>query len=404
MNILSFVEGANPTYGGIGIHSAPLIGRYLSERGHHLRMVIGGTVNPGQEKYVIKNHPQQSCFSFPGSQGSFGIFAYPAFTRWSFSPAMLGDLNDTARQADFFLLHSLYSFPVLAGHLLAIRHQKPYAVWMHGVLAPFQKTVGKNKKALYDFLFSRSILKHASALIFTARGEKSEIGQLDLRSPTTIIPLGFESAGRLSGRPGIFRKTFLQDFQGNVILFLGRVNAKKGLDILIPAFHKVLQQSPNTILVIVGGDDPPAYGDKIRNLVAGLGLSKNVLFTGLLVGQDKADVLADADLFVLPSRAENFGYSIFEAMAQGIPVLVSNEINYAAEIVHAGAGIALPLLPDLFTQQILRLIDEPFTRIQMGEKGRQFVSSFSWQKCAESLENLVSCILHNFPIPDEYPR
>ncbi|NPV76925.1 MAG: glycosyltransferase [Anaerolineae bacterium] len=400
MKIISFVEGANPKYGGVGIFSAPIINMHLSERGHDVRVVIGGAITPGYEKYRINSLDQEPSPE-RASQGSFGIVAFPALGRWSFSPSLIRHVKKEAQKADFLMLHSLYSYPVLTGYWLAKINQIPYGLWLHGVLAPFQRAVGKHKKFIYDRLFARSILNHASVLLFTAAGEKEETSGLNLKAPSTIIPLGFEPSN-LVGQKGEFRKKYLADFQGDFILFLARINAKKGLELLISAFAQVLNQKPETLLVIAGGDDPPEYGHKIRKMAAKNGYGKSVIFTGLLLGQDKENAFTDATLYVLPSHAENFGFSIFEAMSKGLPVIISNSINYAQEIERRGAGILVPLDEHILASEILQLLNNPAKRRMMGENGKKLVAQFAWQRSAKSLEDAICRVLRKEPIPPNY--
>ena len=98
------------------------------------------------------------------------------------------------RASDFVTLHSIYSFPVLAGYCLARFYRKPYAIWPHGVLAPFQREVSKKKKWLYDRLIARQILNHASVVFFSAAGEREEAASLGLRAPSVVVPDAIEAA------------------------------------------------------------------------------------------------------------------------------------------------------------------------------------------------------------------
>ncbi|MCC6147936.1 MAG: glycosyltransferase [Anaerolineaceae bacterium] len=399
MKIISFVEGANPKYGGMGIPSAPRIAKSLSKRGHDLRVVIGGTINPGYEKYRIPLSARQYPLRISG--GFFGILDFPSIGRWSFSPAILNSLRKELQGTDFILLHSLYSFPVLAGYWLAKKAHIPYGLWLHGVLAPFQRKVGRRKKLVYDYLFVRSILNQASILFFTAPGEQHETEDLNLFPPSTIIPLGFDP-NNIQGHKGCFREKYLGGSKADFILFLARINAKKGLELLLSAFQQALLEKPDLILVIAGGDDPLEYGNKIRRMAEHKGISKSVIFTGLLLGQDKANAFADASIYVLPSHAENFGFSVFEAMATGLPVVVSNSINYAQLIEQEGAGAALALDPRLFAEEILKLLADPDKRSTMGEKGKALAARFTWPKCAQNLENAIQRVLNKEAVPPNY--
>lgn len=132
MKVFSFVEGANPRKGGLGLVGVPMIAKSLVDRGHQEILVIGGRFNLGRETFV---QPDVSTAIHKRSgQGNFGIVTFPACTEWAFAPSIFWRVCCYARDADFIILHSLYSFPVLAGFLLARFYRKPYGLWPHGTV------------------------------------------------------------------------------------------------------------------------------------------------------------------------------------------------------------------------------------------------------------------------------
>ena len=112
-----------------------------------------------------------------------GVVCFPAYGRWYFSPRLYHETAPFVRDADFVTMHSLYSYPVLAGYLLARRYRKPYGVWPHGVLAPVQRLVSARKKALYSTAIARRILASASILFYSSEGEREEARVLVLTAP-----------------------------------------------------------------------------------------------------------------------------------------------------------------------------------------------------------------------------
>ena len=148
MKVFSFVEGAYPHRGGLGLVGVPHITRSLAEQGHQVVLNIGGRVSLGAERFVQSD--VGNALHQKSGAGTFGIVTYSAHGRWCFAPAMFWMLSRHVRDADFIMLHSLHSFPVLAGYLLARLHHKPYGLWPHGVLAPFQRRVSAGKKKIYD--------------------------------------------------------------------------------------------------------------------------------------------------------------------------------------------------------------------------------------------------------------
>jgi glycosyltransferase involved in cell wall biosynthesis len=398
VKILSFVEGANPRKGGLGLVGVPMIAKSLADRGHQEVLVIGGRVNPGREPFVqpdIATAAQKK-----NGPGSFGIVTFPAWSKWAFAPAILWRLCRYARDADFIILHSLYSFPVLAGYLLDRLYRKPYGLWPHGVLLPVQRRISIGKKRIYDWLVARRILSQASALFFAALGEREEAYKLGLTPPSVVIPHGFDAREfeRLPPR-GQFRAKYLDGQQGPLVLYLSRLNAKKGLDLLAKAFALVADQVPDARLAIVGRGDPVSFEAEVKNWVHKFGLEDRTIMPGLLTGQERLVAFADADIFVFPSVAENFGFAMFEAMASHLPVVVSDTLDYAAQVQHYEAGLVVRRDPQEFANAILKLLRDSDLRKRMGENGLRLARAYSWEACGEKVERTIQCILQGKPLP-----
>ena len=398
MRILSFVEGARPRKGGLGLVWVPMIAKSLADRGHTELLVIGGRVNPGQDALV---QPSLAFVPQIGSAGGwFGIFTFAAWGTWACAPAMLWRLRRQARDADFITLHSLYSFPVLAGYLLARFYRKPYGLWPHGVLLPVQREISAGRKRIYDWLIARRILKQAAALFFSGLGEREDAYKLGLTAPSVVIPHGFDSREfeNLPSR-GHFRAKYLDGHEGPLVLYLSRLNAKKGLDLLAKAFALVIRQVPNARLAIVGSGDPPAFASQVRDWLHGCGVERCSVMTGLLTGQEKLQAFADADVFVFPSEAENFGFAMFEAMASCIPVVVSNTLEYAGEVERSDAGLVVRRDAQEFASGIIKLLGNADLRRRMGKNGLVLARQFSWEKCGQSIERTLKCIMTGKPPP-----
>lgn len=398
MKILNFVEGVNPRKGGLGLVGVPMIVKSLADRGHQVVLIIGGRVNPGRERFVqpdINTALQQKS-----GLGTFGIVTYPACGWWAFAPAMFWRLGRHVRDADFISLHSLYSFPVLTGYLLARLYHKPYGLWPHGVLAPFQRRVHAGRKKIYDWIIARHILNQASAIFYSAPGEREESHLEGLTPPSVIIPHGFDAQEYVQILPrGQFRAKYLNDHSGPMVLYLSRLNAKKGLDLLAQAFALVVNQMPDARLAIVGSGDPPKFELQVKSWLQESGVDNRAVMPGLLIGQEKLQAFADADVFVLPSHAENFGFAVFEAMASRVPVVVSDTLNYAEEIRCYEAGLVVRREPQEFAAAILKLLSDPGLRRRMGQNGLRMAQVYSWESCGEKVERATQCILQGQPLP-----
>lgn len=248
-----------------------------------------------------------------------------------------------ARAKDFagVFIHGLWQWQG-AGVWRALRGGgTPYYIFPHGMLDPWFRQawpLRHARKALYWRAVEHRVVRDAEAVIFTAEDER-RLGRDTFRpwqpKHEAVIPLGVAGAPELD--PGTLRERFLARFPAlrgeRLLLFLGRLHEKKGCDLLLEAFRRV---APPLHLVFVGPCADEGFAERLRRLADGL----PVTFASPLYGDDKWAALAAADAFILPSHQENFGMAVVEALASGVPVLVSDKVNIWREIVEDGAGFA----------------------------------------------------------------
>jgi glycosyltransferase involved in cell wall biosynthesis len=398
LRILTFVEGAYPNPEHMRLPIVPEICMALTARGHSVNLMVGGLLNKniGELFGVGEDASGQANWSLKGLY----VKSFPAFSKWSFSPAMINQTASYARRADIVLLQSLYSFPVLLGYLLSQRYRKPYCLWPHGALAPFLWHKSVSRKRIYEKLVARHILNQAAAIVFSSEGEREEVQFLRLKAPSVIIPHGFDTRPyeHLPER-GAFRADFLQGHTGPVVLFLSRLNIKKGLDVLVRSFAQLIKRVPDARLAIVGNSDPISFQQRIQTWLREYGVTKSAVLTGPLYGLAKLQAFADADIFVLPSYEENFGSVIFEAMASRIPVVISDTLNYASEVEGYEAGLVVRRDSQEFALASLKLLTDAALRQRMGRNGLQLARAYSWETCGEKIERRIQCILEGKSLP-----
>src|SRR5579859_282937 len=282
MRIVGFAEGARG--GHAGLVAVPMILSSTAARGHNIVLGLAGKPMPGRENFVVAD--PESALARKEGRGTFGIVTLKGWTRWAWSPSLLWRFSGFVREADFVTLHSLYSFPALAGYWLARFHGKPYGIWPHGVLAPIQRKISAGKKSAYNRLFADQILKNASVVFYSAQGERDEAGSLGLQAPSVIVPDGFnpDEFATLPER-GRFRKRFLNGHEGPLILFLARLHVKKGLDVLIQAMKNVIAQRPDARLAIVGPPDPESFNKQVLRWVRENGIKSQTVVPGAAGGE-----------------------------------------------------------------------------------------------------------------------
>ncbi|MNS30598.1 Mannosylfructose-phosphate synthase [compost metagenome] len=248
-----------------------------------------------------------------------------------------------ARAAEFDIIHVTGVWQRTSGAACraASMAHVPYVVSPRGALGPYSWKQKAYKKIPYYLLHERRNLTGATAVHYTAQQELEECKWLKLPGEEFVVPNGIDMTiwappkdARQSWRisNGMAEDCFM-------ILSVGRLHHKKGLDLLPMALAPL--RGLNWKLVIVG-DDEDGTGKALKAALASVNLSAHVHFLDAMPPQALAEVYAAADLFVLPSRHENFGNVVVEAIACGCPALVSDQVGLHREIALAGMGWSLP--------------------------------------------------------------
>ena len=277
------------------------------------------------EAASARSHSRASIDDLPDGANALDMRLFPA--RWprrlAFSPALSRALADEAPRCDVVHIHSLFLFPQFAAYRAARRARVPYVVSPRGSLDPHLRRRSRAVKAIGDALWQRSMLEDAAALHATSDEEARLLDDVAPAVPRAVVPNGIRCAEFESLPPASeFRERHLAGASGPVVMFLGRLSHKKGLDVLVRAFALVRREVPDAQLAIVGPDDE-GLTPALRAVAAREGVADAVTFTGMLRGRDKLAALAAAGVWALPSHTENFGIAVAEALAAGRAVVVA---------------------------------------------------------------------------------
>jgi glycosyltransferase involved in cell wall biosynthesis len=220
----------------------------------------------------------------------------------------------------------------------------PYVLFTHGMLDPWFKRrypLKHLKKWIYWPWAEYRVLRDARAVLFTCEEERRLARRSFWLYRCNEVVVSFGTA-KPKGDPNSELQKFFRQFPElrgkRLALFMGRVHPKKGCDLLIKAFAKVLGQEPDWHLVFAGPDQM-GWREELNCCASQLGLAQRVTWTGMLSGKMKWGALRAAEIFVLPSHQENFGVAVAEALAAGVPALISNKVNIWREVQGDGAGI-----------------------------------------------------------------
>ena len=293
-------------------------------------------------------------------------------------------LEEIVPKIDIVHIHSLYRFTFLAAARFAYHNHVPYIVRPHGTFDTFHRSRARLAKVVYHQLVERRWLNRAAAIHYTSEAEHYQALPLHLKPRGLVIPLGLNLP-----QPQGDRERFLKshpELRGKrVVVFLGRVTAKKGLDILVECLALLAVQYADVHLVI-GGPDDEGYGRNVRRRASALGVGARITWLGMVSGHQKWDLLAAADAWTLPSRGENFGLAVIEALAAGAPVVVSDRVGIADVLTGSSAALVVGLGPREMSAAIGRLFNEPGLAERLRRNGPAVVGThFAWSSIAEQL-------------------
>lgn len=293
------------------------------------------------------------------------------------APAMARALRERIPSFEVVHLHSLFLWPTAAAARAAERARVPYLVAPRGMLVPelFARR-GNVRKRLWLAAVERHTLEHAAALHVTGALEATEARRFGYRLPRVVeVPNGIDLEDLVPPAGAALSPAIARELERGVdLLFLGRVSWKKGLDRLLPALPKL----PGVRLVVAGNDEE-ALIPRLAAQARELGVAERVRFVGPVAGADKAALLAAARCFVLPSYSENFGNAVLEAMAVGLPVVVTPEVGLAATVAEVDAGRVVPAEPEAWSEALRELLGDAALRAELGRRGAQVARErFGW--------------------------
>lgn len=357
--------------------SVPSLCAALARSGHDVELAsVGGAWTRGNQPYRHFLAPRD-------------FERWPILRELWFSSGLRRELASQAEAFDLVHSHSLWVMPNLYPALVARRSGKPLVVSPRGTLSAVALARSRWLKAAFWTVLQGPAVRSATCLHATSEQEYSDIRRAGLRQPVAIIPNGVDI-------PEASAETASQG--SRTLLYLGRLHPIKGLDNLLRAWQAVVRQFPEWNLRLVGPDED-GHRAELERLVSEFKIER-VSFAGPRYGADKGVEYAAADLFVLPSHTENFGMSVAEALAHGIPVITTTGTPWSRVVEQCCGWYVSPDVSGL-SQALGQAL--PLGRPAlgaMGAAGRAWMQrEFSWDRIARDFVQLYRWILEGGPPP-----
>lgn len=328
-------------------------------------------------------------------------FYYLNFLDYKFTWSMTQWLFHNVSDYDIVHTNGIFSYPVLAAHLACQFRIVPYIATPHGMMEPWALAYKAWKKKIYFTLFEKPSLQKANAIQMIASTEATHIKVLDLKTPLFFVPNGINSTDFESLPSGeLFYEQFPNTRKKTLIIFLGRIDPKKGLDLLAPAFAKAHEKFPETHLIVAGPDNT-GFLLTAKSYFSEAGCKDAVTFTGMLTGAIKYAALTAANIYVAPSYSEGFSMSVLEGMAAGLPCLITTGCNFP-EAAEAKAASVVDINADQIANALIELLQDPIQAKNMGDRARQFIlENYTWDHIASKLISVYQDIIiktHENPV------
>lgn len=338
--------------------------------------------NQGIEVFLATTSHGLTQISTDGIREYKGVpahfFPVQALASFKYSRPLTTWLKTSVRDFDVVHIHAVFNHASVAAARECRKAGVPYVVRPLGSLDPWSMKQKAARKRIFWSLVGKRMFRGSAAVHYTAAGEKTATEELLGINHGRVIALGVELNGSFQTKRAA--EHFPALLGREYVLLLSRLDPKKNVEGLIEAFKSVKEDAWR---LVIAGDGPRDYVSTLRQMA---GDSEKIIFTGWVEGEQKEALLRDAALFALPSHQENFGLSVMEAMARGVPVLVSPHVNLAPEIEAANAGWVVELAQ--LKDGLAVALENENERARRGESAYKLSQQYSWQKTATDLIDL----------------
>lgn len=379
LRILHSIGGVNPASGG-PIEGLKQLSKINAAYGHTIEVLsLDSPDSPWVDKLGYKVHAMG-----------------PAYTSYGYCPRLVEWLRENRKSYDVVIINGIWGFNAL-GVWLALRDtDTPFYVYTHGMLDPWFKyryPIKHLKKWLFWPWAVFPVLRDARGVLFTCEEERKLARQSFWLYDCNEIVVSYGTPGvpELKGDYAVrFLEKWPQLKMYRRFVFLGRVNPKKGPDIIIKTIARLQASgywSKQMMRLVMAGPADGDYAAELKALAEKLGVTDSIVWTGMLLGDDKWGALQCAEAFVLPSHQENFGIAVAESLSVGVPVLISKSVNIWADIVADEAGTAGDDTEVGFEQQMMDWMNLPPAQVaRMRRRARRcFKRRYTSKRAAISL-------------------
>jgi glycosyltransferase involved in cell wall biosynthesis len=310
---------------------------------------------------------------------------------FAFSHQLTSWLWQNISKYDLLHVHAIFSYTSTVAMAIARLQNIPYIVRPLGQLCEWSLQQSYRKKQIYLNLIERANLNHSQALHLTSQQEQYEVSRLGWNIPSFVLPHGISIPPPIPNARYQLRQHLNLPADEPVILFLSRLHPKKGLDFLIPALGRLIHYR---FTFVIAGSGSKEYEAEIECLLASNRIRDRTYLTGFVAGDTKTLFMQGSDLFTLTSHSENFGVAVLEALAVGIPVLLTPGVALASLVQKNQLGYIAEMDVAAIASAIEKYLSHPQEAKDMGDRARPIVrEKYTWDRISSCLAAFYTSIL-----------
>jgi glycosyltransferase involved in cell wall biosynthesis len=390
MKAINIIENLDDTYGGPA-KSVPYMCKYLEDIDIDTQ-ILSICLEDNEKNSLVETYKL-----------IWKIFDYNFFKKFRYSVGMKKYLKNTALNEKNIILHThnLWNYICYVSLKTSKKYNLPLIVSIRGSLYKWSLDQSKWKKKIAWVFFQKRVLQNASCIHVTEIKELEAVRDLQIKTPVAIIPNGInldefkelKTINEAKSNLGLKKNK-------KYILFISRLHPKKGIEFLINGWLKIANTYQDWDLLIVGPEYDKTYINGLRSKINDMQQTERVIFTGMLVGEERLDVFAASSLFVLPSYSENFGVAIAEAMAAKLPVITTHGTPWQ-EINEYRAGWWIELNQVNFDRALNHALGSSDSELcRMGLNGFRLVEKYEWKYQAKKMKELYEYTINRKHKPD----
>jgi glycosyltransferase involved in cell wall biosynthesis len=367
MKILHIIENLDNSYGGPA-KSVPLLVKYLNKLGIKNK-IFTVQVNTNEENSVL-------------DENDIDVLKVPieGIGKIKYSSILEHSIVQEITKDTIVHTHTVWTYPTYIGYKIAKKYNLPLVVSVRGTMYEWALNQSKYIKKFAMWLFQKDMLNFADAIHVTEEGEIKALQNIGINNNFILIPNGIELDNKFSSLSQDILDAINYDKDKRYIIFLGRIVHNKGLHYLISSYKILKDKYKDVEILVVGGVEDREYFNQLNKI-------KGIHFLGMQDGIEKHTLFSISSLFVLPSKTENFGMSIAEAMSYKIPVITTTGTPWQ-ELEEKNAGWWIKLSQKFLDKVLVEALNCSSDELKAkGNRGFDIIKQYTWDKQAIKMKN-----------------